>query len=167
MKKYELRIEVPVLTVRVYDLEKEFSSDAERDAYLKEIVQSGQIPDEWDENGYSELSIESESTPPPIAGSHRFPGVAAGVLKDGWIFSPVANEEPGNQQAFFWEAHGDNLVAFPVIGYQSVGRNIIIARPIDHKFHNNIILDGCPIENSLFEYGGQTWEILFVFKHPE
>lgn len=162
-KTFTLQIQEPVLTTRIYEFEREFETEGQATEYLQEIIASGAIPDDIQEE-YNELSYESETYPAAINGNSDFPGLRAGIVSNS---CEDVIEDTKGQRAFFWDVVGGELHVRWVGGYQATGKNILIAAPAEDGKIRTILFDGIPATGTLFYYGERVWKTLFTFKQPD
>jgi len=176
-KTYTLCICEAISTIREYTFEKSFDHENDVDAYLQEIVNSGVVPDEIQEEASNELSYESEMNPPAIHGARdRFPGMSAGIVEGRNGYIQKASADTRYQLAFTWRVDRETgeLQTWP-LGYDegAISGNVLIAQPCTE----NWILPSTPeyIRIAGVNYGtrfyrsgdGRVWEVLFAFQQPE
>lgn len=175
-KTYVLCICEAISTIREYTFEKSFDHENDADAYLQEIVASGVIPDEVQENAISELSYNSENYPPAIHGARdRFPGMSAGIIdrRNGYI--QKANADTRYQLAFTWRVDraAGELQTWPLgLNEGAISGNVLIAQPCfgNEEPSNPVYISAVGVDYGTRFYrpdDGRVWEVVFVFKQPE
>lgn len=160
MPVFSLTVLEPLRTVRRYEFERKFKNINAACLYLQKIADSGQIPDDVQEE-HNELVYESEYTSAPINGAAEYPGICGTLTDEGIDFEQTPYT--GDQLAFCWKIVGGNVVTQQLEhGVRAISGNILIARPA--KSQGWVI--AWPGIGAQFEHNGNTWEVLFAFESP-
>lgn len=173
-KTYTLCIREAIATVREFTFEKSFDHDNDATAYLQEIVASGVVPDEVQEEAYIELCDESETYPPAINGNRdQFPGMTAGIVDEKMGYLQRAAADTRYQQAFTWRIADGELHTWPLGMLEgAISGNVLIAQPCngepnDYDLTTWGLTTGVRFSRPKGAGTEQTWEVVFVFKQPE